>query len=218
MKICFFILTLIILQGIIGWYMVKSGLVNDITVSHYRLAIHLSIAVVIISTIFWLLINIIKKKNKNFFEFTNHNLPFISLIVVVFFQIIIGAFVSGLDAGNIYQTWPMMGSSYIPDDITLKNYKNFIEFENHSLVQFYHRNLAYLIVFYILILTFYIYKNKITSLYTPVNFLLFFLFLQAFLGILTLVSGLNIYLASAHQITSVLLILSALNLYYLRIK
>lgn len=217
-KICFFILILIILQGIVGWYMVKSGLVNDITVSHYRLATHLSLAIVIICTIFWLLMNIVKKENKTFLKFSYHNLPFIILIVVIFVQIIIGAFVSGLDAGKIYQTWPMMGSSYIPDDLTFNNYKNFIEFENHSLVQFYHRNLAYLIVLYILILSFYIYKNKITSLYIPVNFLLFFLFLQAFLGILTLVSGLNIYLASAHQITSVLLIFSALNLYYLRIK
>ena len=208
-KICFFILILIILQGIVGWYMVKSGLVNDITVSHYRLATHLSLAIVIICTIFWLLMNIVKKENKTFLKFSYHNLPFIILIVVI---------VSGLDAGKIYQTWPMMGSSYIPDDLTFNNYKNFIEFENHSLVQFYHRNLAYLIVLYILILSFYIYKNKITSLYIPVNFLLFFLFLQAFLGILTLVSGLNIYLASAHQITSVLLIFSALNLYYLRIK
>ena len=217
-KICFFILILIILQGIVGWYMVKSGLVNDITVSHYRLATHLSLAIVIICTIFWLLMNIVKKENKTFLKFSYHNLPFIILIVVIFVQIIIGAFVSGLDAGKIYQTWPMMGSSYIPDDLTFNNYKNFIEFENHSLVQFYHRNLAYLIVLYILILSFYIYKNKITSLYFLVNFLLFFLFLQAFLGILTLVSGLNIYLASAHQITSVLLIFSALNLYYLRIK
>ncbi len=217
-KICFFIFILIVLQGIVGWYMVKSGLVNDITVSHYRLSIHLSIAILIISTIFWLLMNIVKNENKVFFKFSSHNLPFISLIIIIFAQIIIGAFVSGLDAGKIYQTWPMMGDSYIPNDITFKNYKNFIEFENHSLMQFYHRNLAYLITVYILLLSFYIYKNKITRLYIPINFLLFFLFLQASLGILTLVSNLNIYLASAHQITSVLLIFSALNLYYLRIK
>ena len=83
-KICFFILILIILQGIVGWYMVKSGLVNDITVSHYRLATHLSLAIVIISTIFWLLMNIVKKENKTFLKFSYHNLPFIILIGVIF--------------------------------------------------------------------------------------------------------------------------------------
>ena len=133
-------------------------------------------------------------------------------------QIIVGAFVSGLDAGRIYQTWPLMGNSFFPDDITFENYINLIEFNNHSLVQFYHRNLAYLIIVYALILSFSIYKKKMSKLYLAIKFLLFFLFLQAFLGILTLVSGLNIYLASSHQITSVLLILSALNLYYLRSK
>ena len=98
MKICYFVLSLIIFQGIVGWYMVKSGLVNDITVSHYRLSIHLSIAIIIISTIFWLLLNFINKKNKVFFKISTYNLPFISLIFLIFIQIIIGAFVSGLDA------------------------------------------------------------------------------------------------------------------------
>ena len=217
-KICFFIFLLIIFQGLVGWYMVKSGLVNDITVSHYRLSIHLSTAIIIISTIYWLLMNVIQKKNKLFFKFSNYNFPFIFLIFLIFTQILIGAFVSGLDAGKIYQTWPLMGNSYFPNDIFFKNYKTFIEFDNHSLVQFYHRNLAYLITFYILILSIFIYKKKLTYLYLPVNILIFFLFLQAFLGILTLTSGLNIFLASAHQITSVLLIFSALNLYYLRSK
>ena len=61
-KICFFILLLIIFQGTVGWYMVKSGLVNKVTVSHYKLSIHLSTAIIIISTIFWLLMNFLKKK------------------------------------------------------------------------------------------------------------------------------------------------------------
>jgi heme a synthase len=217
-KICFFILLLIIFQGTVGWYMVKSGLVNKVTVSHYKLSIHLSTAIIIISTIFWLLMNFLKKKNKKFIKFSNKDLPFLILIFLIFLQIIVGAFVSGLDAGRIYQTWPLMGNSFFPDDITFENYINLIEFNNHSLVQFYHRNLAYLIIVYALILSFSIYKKKMSKLYLAIKFLLFFLFLQAFLGILTLVSGLNIYLASSHQITSVLLILSALNLYYLRSK
>ncbi len=112
----------------------------------------------------------------------------------------------------------MMGNTFIPNDLLINNLINVLEFDNHSLVQFYHRSLAYLIVLYVLLLTFYIYKKRISNLYLSIKILLFFLFLQAALGIFTLVSALNIYLASAHQITSVLLIFSALNLYYLRAK
>ena len=218
MRICYYVFILIILQGIIGWYMVKSGLVNDITVSHYRLSIHLSTAILIISSIYWLLLNVNSNRNKVFFTFSSQNLPFIGLILLLFIQIILGAFVSGLDAGKIYQTWPMMGTTYFPNDLSLNNLNILIEFDRHSLVQFYHRNLAYLITIYILILSIFIYKKKMLVLYHPLKFLLFFLFLQSILGIFTLISDLNIYLASAHQINSVLLVLSALNLYYLRSK
>ena len=216
MNICYLIFLLIIFQGIIGWFMVKSGLVNDVTVSHYRLSVHLSVAVIIISTIFWLIKNITNRKTKYFYRLSNNNLPFQILIFFILIQIVMGAFVSGLDAGNIYQTWPMMGYSYFPNDIELENFKNIFDFDNHSLVQFYHRNLAYLLFFYIVFISIYIFKNKITSLYQAVKFLIFFTFLQIILGIFTLISGVNIFLASSHQITSVLLILSALNLYYLR--
>jgi len=218
LKISYFIFLLIILQGIIGWFMVKSGLVNDITVSHYRLSLHLSTAFLIIASIYWLILNITFKNEKVFFKFSFQNIPFIFLILIIFIQIILGAFVSGLDAGKIYQTWPLMGKTYFPNDLNFLNYQNLIEFNNHSLVQFYHRNMAYLIVLYILFLSIFIYKKKILNLYKPLKFLLFFLFLQAILGIFTLLSGLNIYLASAHQITSVFLVLSALNLYYFRTK
>ncbi len=218
LKVSYFIFLLIILQGIIGWFMVKSGLVNDITVSHYRLSLHLSTAFLIIASIYWLILNITFKNEKVFFKFSFQNIPFIFLILIIFIQIILGAFVSGLDAGKIYQTWPLMGKTYFPNDLNFLNYQNLIEFNNHSLVQFYHRNMAYLIILYILFLSIFIYKKKILNLYKPLKFLLFFLFLQAILGIFTLLSGLNIYLASAHQITSVFLVLSALNLYYFRTK
>ncbi len=217
-NICFLILTLIILQGIIGWYMVKSGLVNDVTVSHYRLSIHLSTAIIIISTIFWLIKNIIQKKNKDFFSLSGVYLPFQFLILIIFFQIILGAFVSGLDAGKIYQTWPLMNEQYFPNDLSIYKLHDIFEFDNRSLVQFYHRNLAYFIFMYILFIGIYIYKKKLSNLYKQLKILIFFLLLQILLGIFTLISGLNIYLASAHQITSVLLIFSALNLYYLRVK
>ncbi len=218
MNICFLILTLIIFQGVIGWFMVKSGLVNVTTVSHYRLSIHLTTAIIIISSIYWLIMNTYSKQNKIFFKVSNLNLPFQILILLILLQIIIGAFVSGLDAGKIYQTWPLMGAHYLPNDFFLINFQSLFELDNHSLVQFYHRNLAYLIIIYVIFLTIFIYKKKIQNLYSALRILLFFLFFQVILGIFTLVTGLNIYLALAHQITSVLLVFSALNLYYLRAK
>ena len=213
-KICFLIFFLILFQGVIGWYMVKSGLIDDVTVSHYRLSLHLTIAIIIISLLFWLIKNFYEKKNKVFFTFSNEFIPFQILLIIIFFQIIIGAFVSGLDAGMIYQNWPMMGNSFFPSDIKIENLNNILELNNHSLVQFYHRCLAYLLLIYVGFLTFFIYKKKIKTTYKPLNILLFFLIIQIILGIFTLLSGLNIYLASAHQITSVLLVFSALNLYY----
>ena len=218
LKICYLILFLIIFQGIVGWFMVKSGLIHDVTVSHYRLSLHLILAIFIISIIFWLKRNIAFKKDKKFFKFSIKYLPFHFLLLVIYVQIIIGAFVSGLDAGKIYQTWPLMGSSYVPDDLVLNHFMNLFSFNNHSLVQFYHRNLAYFLVSYVIVLTIYIYKKKLITLYKPIKILILFLFLQALLGIFTLMSDLNIYLASIHQITSVLLVFSALNLYYFKAK
>ena len=217
MNICYLIFGLIVLQGVIGWYMVKSGLVNDVTVSHYRLSIHLTTAL-IISSIFWLLKNINSKTNKKFFKISNNNTPFQFLILLIFVQIIMGAFVSGLDAGKIYQTWPKMGLKFFPDDIILNSLVDLFDFNNHSLVQFYHRTLAYIIIIYTLLLAYFIFKNKISNLYKPFQIIIFFIFIQIVLGIYTLISGLNIYVASAHQISSVLLVFSALNLYYFRAK
>ena len=100
----------------------------------------------------------------------------------------------------------------------ISHFVNIIEFDNHSLVQFYHRNLAYLITIYILGLSLHIFTKKIDNLYKPVKLILLVLALQIILGIFTLISGLNIYLASAHQISTVILVFSALNLYYYNAK
>lgn len=217
-NICYTIFSLIIIQGFIGWYMVKSGLVNNVNVSHYRLSVHLTLAIIIISSLYWLIKNIIQKTKKKFFNLEKKNIPFLLLILLIFLQIIFGAFVSGLDAGRIYQTWPLMGFSYFPDDVELKSIKNIINFNNHSLVQFYHRNLAYLITIYIFLLGIYVYKKKLNNLFKPLKLLIYFLMAQIFLGILTLISGLNIFLASAHQISSVILVFTAINLYYFQTK
>jgi len=213
-SICFLVLLLIMLQGFFGWYMVKSGLTNNVSVSHYRLSLHLGLAFIIISIIFWILLNFNKNNIKNFFINEKKNYIFYLLIILIFLQIILGALVSGLDAGKIYQTWPLMNNTYFPNDININSLKDIFDFKNHGLIQFYHRNTAYLILFYILIIGFFIFRNNEHKLIKPFYFLSFFLALQVFLGIMTLISGLNIFLASAHQICSLLLMLSSINLYY----
>jgi cytochrome c oxidase assembly protein subunit 15 len=215
---CYLILGLIILQGFIGWYMVESGLVNKVTVSHYRLSLHLSIAFVIMSVIFWNLLNISKNTYKDFFFKKKSNYYFYFLILLIFLQIIMGAFVSGLDAGKIYQTWPLMNDGYFPNDVIILKVKDLFNFNDHSLVQFYHRNIAYIISIYIILSGIIIYKKNIRKLFKSFYIVSIILILQIFLGIFTLLSGLNIFLASAHQITSLLLVLSVINLHYNSIK
>jgi len=164
------------------------------------------------------LINFNQNTSKSFFNLSLKRIPILFLLVLVLVQIIVGAFVSGLDAGRIYQTWPLMGYNYVPDDVNFSEIKNLFDLNNHSLVQFYHRNIAYLITLYIIGISYFIFIKKIIVLYKPILLILFLTIIQIFLGIVTLLSGLNIYLASAHQITGVLLVLSTINLYYFYIK
>ena len=109
----YLIFFLICFQGFIGWYMVSSGLVDRVDVSHFRLSIHLLIAFIILSLIFW---NYLKLNLS--YNTTNKINPLIPLVflTLVFTQIVIGAFVSGMDAGKIYNSWPNMGTAYFPDD------------------------------------------------------------------------------------------------------
>ena len=110
-----------------------------------------------------------------------------------------------------------MGNNYFPDDIN-KNFKDFLDFENHSVVQFYHRNTAYFLTLYIIVLSYFTFRLENKKFYRPLLLLNLILLIQIFLGIFTLLSNLNINLASAHQISSVIFVLSALNLYYSVIK
>jgi len=206
-----FIFILILSQGLIGWYMVESGLTKNVSVSHYRLAFHLFTAFIIFSSLLWIFMNYYTKKNKNFLQM-NLNFVFLKILLfLIFMQIIIGALVSGLDAGKIYQTWPLMNGKYFPDDYSFINSFNL---NNPSFVQFIHRNVAYLIVFFAIYVGFFIYRNKIIQLYN--SYLIFFLFIifQVVLGIFVLFSDSNILFASLHQFSSILLIVCSLNLYH----
>jgi len=209
-----FLFLLILLQGFIGWYMVKSGLAENTSVSHFRLAIHLNIALILFGCIFWYFLNLRNFSNKYFFSFSKNDILFKFFVLLIFFQITLGAFTSGLDAGKIYQTWPLMNQNYFPDDIDLKNitFANF--FSDSSLVQFLHRNMAYIIFFYVISICFYIFRSKKKYLYNSIFFLLIVVFIQISLGIFTLLSGLNIAYASMHQISTILLLISSITLCY----
>ena len=206
------IFLLVCFQGFIGWYMVSSGLIDRVDVSHYRLSLHLVTAFIILSVIFWKFLKL--TKIKTIYASINTNLVKFFLFLL-FLQLIIGAFVSGMDAGKVYNTWPMMGSSYFPDDSQFIEFLNLKVFDNPSIVQFIHRNLAYLIVgIYIYILLFTIVgKNEV--LRKPIIVIGVSLFLQVVLGIFTILSGVKIFYASLHQINSILIILSTLYFLYI---
>ena len=123
-----------------------------------------------------------------------------------------------MDAGTIYTSWPMMGSSYFPDDNDFVNLFKLAAFNDPSLVQFMHRNLAYLITAFYFFITFYIYKNKLKKFYFAIKIIGFFLLLQVILGILTLLNGAQIYLSSMHQISSIFLVSSCVYLLFLNSK
>ena len=208
----YIIFFLICFQGFVGWYMVTSGLVDKIDVSHFRLSVHLLIAFVILSLIFWTYLKINKKVRIN--TQINSLIPLIFLILI-FTQIVVGAFVSGMDAGKIYNSWPLMGETYFPDDNNFINLFKLSALNDPSLVQFMHRNLAYLIGFYFLLIFYKIYKNKIYDLYRSINLLGFFILLQILLGILTILYGAQIIIASMHQISSIFLVTSSIYFYYI---
>jgi len=154
----YLILFLIFIQGFIGWYMVKSGLTERTDVSHYRLSLHLTLAFVIFILLLW---NYFKYKNQQIF-IQNKKLPSYLLIFFTFcilVQICLGAFVSGLDAGQIYQSWPLMNHSYFPDDSNLKDLFSLKAFETPSIVQFVHRNVAYFIILLFSFIATIIYRN-----------------------------------------------------------
>ena len=210
----YLILFLIFLQGFIGWYMVKSGLTERTDVSHYRLSLHLTLAFVIFILLLW---NYFKYKNQKIF-IQNKKLPSYLLVFFTFcilVQICIGAFVSGLDAGQIYQSWPLMNHSYFPDDSNIKDLFSMKAFKTPSIIQFMHRNIAYFIILLFSFIATIIYRNKDFIYLRSAALLVFiFLLLQTFLGILTVLSGAQIIIASIHQIGSILLITTSLILVF----
>ena len=211
----YLIFFLICFQGFIGWYMVSSGLIDRIDVSHFRLSLHLFIAFLILSLIFW---NYLKIKKDNKINDKINSMISFSFLILIFIQISIGAFVSGMDAGKIYNSWPLMGDTYFPDDNKVINLFSFSALNDPSLVQFLHRNLAYFIGIFYLFIFFKIYRNKMYDLYKSVNYLGLFIILQIILGIFTIIFGAQIYIASMHQISSIFLVSFCVYFCYLNKK
>ena len=210
----YLIFFLICLQGFIGWYMVKSGLTERTDVSHYRLSVHLTLAFIIFILLLW---NFFNYKNNNIVP-TSKSLPYslpVLFLIFIVIQIAIGAFVSGMDAGRIYQSWPLMNGNFFPDDSNIRDLFSFRSLETPSIVQFIHRNIAYFIILLIVFILINIYRNE-NFIYLRKTILLIFIFalLQTFLGIFTILSGAQIIFASMHQLGSIFLVTTSLILVF----
>jgi len=199
----YLIFLLVCLQGFIGWYMVSSGLIENNDVSHFRLSLHLSLALFLLCLIFWYILelfNVSKFKNK-----VSKNLLFFILFLIST-QIIFGSFLSGLDGGLIYNSWPDMNGALYPNDVLINDYFSSKAFYNPSIIQFFHRIIAYILLIFIVILNYIFIKKRINFLY--VFFFNFTVLLQIFLGVVTLVSGVEIKYASLHQLGSIFVLSS----------
>jgi len=206
-KKCLILLFMGGFQGFLGWFMVKSGLVDKPDVSHYRLAMHLTTAFLTFAYTFWVALDLIfpskKEINTRF-----RNLIRVGLVILVI-QIIWGAFVAGLDAGWIHNHWPLMNDGeLIHQSVTTEQeplWRNFIE--GKSGVQFIHRYLAYIVVGIIGFIWFKARKNKTTMLQQKgINLLLILVGVQFVLGVLTLVLFVPVWLGVLHQVTAFILL------------
>ena len=188
------------LQGFFGWYMVRSGLVNNPDVSHYRLSLHLTFAFLTFAYTLWVALDLIYPE-RNTILTSMRTLARITLVIVLI-QIIYGGFVAGLDAGFIHNHWPLMSDGqFFHESIVLEKNSWLERFtEGKSGVQFIHRTLAYIVVSLILLLFF---KSKKLSL-TPsqksgITALLIIVFIQFTLGVFTLLYSVPLWLGVTHQ-------------------
>lgn len=203
------IFLLICVQGTVGWYMVTSGLVNNTDVSHYRLALHLSLALIILSINFWFILETFKISSFKI-KFNNYFLNIFLILIIL--QIILGAFLAGLDGGLIYNSWPDMNGSFIPNDINYSDLFFYSSLDHPSVIQFYHRLTAYLLFIFLIILNYNSFKAKTD--FKAIIILNFAIFIQIVLGVLTLITGVKIIYASLHQLGSVFVLTSFLYIKY----
>ena len=188
-------------QGFLGWYMVKSGLVDRPDVSHYRLAMHLTTAFITFAYCLWVALDLKYPTKKQVDQGLKKLIRFTLLVLII--QIIWGAFVAGLDAGFIHNHWPLMSEGkLIHETVYIEQtpvYKNFIE--GKSGVQFVHRYLAYIVVGLIIYIGLKARKMELTPLQQQaIKSILILVGLQFILGVFTLLLQVPVWLGVAHQV------------------
>lgn len=200
-------------QALLGWFMVKSGLIDVPRVSHYRLSAHLITAFVTCAYIFWVLLNYsgfgkLKKQSNTWTRWVG------LLIVLLITQIIFGGFVAGLKAGWVHNTWPLMDGSLIAPSVFAMDpiWVNF--FEGKSGVQFIHRTLGILIFLYVTYVSWRIVRLDEKPLVAPAMLLAFSIFTQVTLGVITLLLLVPISLAVVHQVFALVTLLSGVWLWH----
>ena len=197
------------MQAVIGWWMVYSGLQDQPAVSHFRLATHLMSAFTLFAFTFWFALKLIyPKEGIEKGEGWKLKWWLLSFFAVLILQIIYGAFTAGfvegdsakIRPGHIFNSWPKMGDSWMPEQVTMKSsfYLNF--FENASGIQFVHRTLAIILC---LLFGFIWYKsNKLqlnTNQYQGITFLIYGITIQFILGVFTLLYQVPVVLGVLHQ-------------------
>lgn len=194
------------LQGVMGWYMVMSGLVDRPDVSQYRLTAHLALAFVVYLYLLWLAFDLLWGGRRGRWPGIAKAMAWFTALV--FFQSMAGGFVAGLDAGFVYNTWPAMDGGFAPGGLLFLDpwYLNFLE--NHATVQFNHRLLAYAVAVFAAVLW---WKGKgDRRARGGLDLVIVATALQFALGVLTLIYVVPIPLAAAHQAGALLLLTAGL--------
>ena len=194
------------IQGFIGWWMVKSGLDLNPYVNHFRLAIHLIMAQLILSIIFYLLLNKLID-TKYSYQTISHKKYIVTFNFIILLTVIYGAFMAGLDAGLSFNTWPLMGDRLIPENLFFIEEKFYGVFDNTVFIHFFHRLLAYFSIFVLVIIVIK-FINRIDNPVQKKHLLIISLlvFLQIIFGIFVVLSGVQVALGSIHQILGTLVL------------
>ena len=201
-------------QGLMGWYMVKSGLVDVPRVSHYRLAAHLSLAMLILCYLFWLILDLSSTGREKIAPLLKNLIT--GFVILLSLQIIYGAFTAGLRAGLGFNTYPLMGQQLLADAATTITpfWVNF--FENGAMVQFIHRWLGFMVLLSISAVFFVaLSQTRSHRVNQAVAWVLGLVVMQFLLGGLTLINYVPLYLALAHQVFACLVLLGAVYLLYI---
>lgn len=207
LKKCLILLGLGGLQGFFGWFMVKSGLIDNPDVSHFRLALHLTTAFITFAYTFWVALDLIYPVKRNV-EKTLRSIARYTLFFLLL-QIIYGGFVAGLNAGLIHNHWPLMSDGqFIHDSVFLEQDSLLLSFtEGKSGVQFIHRTLAYVVTGMILFLYYKSSKYNIDfNQKRSLQALVFLVFVQFALGVFTLLYGVPLWLGLIHQVNAFFLL------------